>query len=119
MDWISIAGRSIAASVGCVLAIVSAAAAQTIPGRPSPDQGARLASKLCVNCHLVDQDSQASGQVEADVPSFREIANLDGQTSERMTMLIISPNHPMPTIALSRDDIAHVVSYIETLKTEN
>jgi len=119
MDRMSFAGRSIVASVVCLLAIVSAASAQTIPGRPSPDQGARLASKLCVNCHLIEQDSGEGAQVKADVPSFREIANLDGQTSERMTILIISPKHPMPTIALSRDEIAHVVAYIETFKTDN
>jgi len=119
MNWIGFAGRSIIIGMVCFVAILSAASAQTIPGRPSPDQGARLASKLCVNCHLIGQESQATGRVKADVPTFREIANLDGQTSERMTVLIISPNHPMPTIALSRDDIAHVVAYIETFKTEN
>jgi len=54
-----------------------------------------------------------------DVPSFREIANLDGQSSERMTMLIVNPKHPMPTIALSRDEIADVVAYIQTFKTED
>jgi cytochrome c2 len=98
---------------------MSAASAQTIPGRPNPDQGARLASKLCVNCHLIEQDSQATGQVAVDVPSFREIANLDGQSSERMTMLIINPRHPMPTIALSRDEIAHLIAYIQTFKTDD
>ena len=119
MDWISFAGRSLIVGAVCLTAILSSVSAQTIPGRPSPDQGARLASKLCVNCHLIGQESQDQGRVKVDVPSFREIANLDGQTSERMTMLIISPNHPMPTIALSRDDIAHVVAYIETFKTDN
>jgi mono/diheme cytochrome c family protein len=119
MNWISFAGRSIITGTICLVAILSAAVAQTIPGRPNPDQGAQLASKLCVNCHLIGQESQAQSRVKADVPSFREIANLDGQTSERLTVLIISPNHPMPTIALSRDDIAHVVAYIETFKTEN
>jgi len=119
MDPISFAGRSIVASVVCLSALVCAASAQTIPGRPSPDQGAQLASKLCVNCHLIEQDSQAKGQVAVDVPSFREIANLDGQSSERMTMLIVNPKHPMPTIALSRDEIADVVAYIQTFKTED
>lgn len=119
MDRMSFAVRSIIAGAICLLAIVSAASAQTIPGRPSPDQGAQLASKLCVNCHLIGHETQPSGGVKADVPSFREIANVDGQTSERMTVLIISPKHPMPTIALSRDEISHIIAYIETFKTDN
>jgi mono/diheme cytochrome c family protein len=119
MGWVSFAGRSIIIGVFCFVASVSAASAQNIPGRPSPDQGAQLAAKLCASCHLIGQAGQAKNRVKADVPSFREIANLDGQTSERMTILIMSPNHPMPTIALSRDNIAHLVAYIETLKTDN
>lgn len=117
MDWTGIAMRIAGAGVICLLTFVSDVAAQNILGRPDAQRGAELSAKLCVNCHLIGQDTQATGRVKADVPTFREIANLDGQTSDRMTALIFSPKHPMPTIGLSRDNIAHIVAYIETLKT--
>ena len=117
MGWTGFATRLMGAGIICLVGLVSGVSAQNIPGRPNPELGAELSAKLCINCHLIAEDTASGGQVKADVPTFSEIANLEGQTQERMTMLIVSPKHPMPNIGLSRDDIAHIVAYIETLET--
>jgi hypothetical protein len=50
------------------------------PGTSAPDAeyGKKLAGNLCSNCHLVGTGEQQ--QANADVPSFPEIANKEGQT---------------------------------------
>jgi mono/diheme cytochrome c family protein len=89
------------------------ALAAPIPGQPDPVQGKTLAESLCTNCHLV-----ASGQehVSADVPSFREIANMEGQTAGDITAHLILPKHPMPQIPLTKDELADLAAYILSLR---
>jgi hypothetical protein len=51
-----------------------------ITSQPDPKQGKVLAEKLCTNCHLVG-GAVRQEHANADVPSFPEIANLEGQTA--------------------------------------
>ena len=74
-----------------------------------------LAAKLCGECHTSEADG--TQRVKADVPTFREIANLPGQTPELLTGKIMVPRHPMPDLVLSRAEIADVVAYIKSFKT--
>jgi mono/diheme cytochrome c family protein len=93
--------------------VVGAALAATIPGQPDPVHGKALAESLCSNCHLV-----GSGQehVNADVPSFHEIANLQGQTTGDIIAHIILPKHPMPEIPLTKAELADLAAYIISLR---
>ncbi|MCG8559355.1 MAG: cytochrome c [Hyphomicrobiales bacterium] len=91
--------------------------AQQHPGKPNPKRGAELAVKLCSNCHTTQADNAA--RVKADVPTFREIAALDDQTDVRITGKIMMPRHPMPSINLTRSELADVVAYIQSLKAPN
>ncbi len=93
----------------------SVAAAQSIPGKPDPAVGAELAAKLCSSCHVSKATSEAP--VKADVPTFKEIANLEGRTEASIAGKIILPAHPMPTFNLTRTDIAHLVAYVMSLRT--
>lgn len=102
---------------GLALSFAASAEAQRHPGKPNPDRGAELAAKLCSNCHTTKAADTA--RVKADVPTFREIATLKDQSDVRITGKIMMPRHPMPTISLSRSDIADVVAYIQSLKTPN
>jgi hypothetical protein len=43
---------------------------------PDPEHGKKLASDLCSNCHLLGTSDQR--QANADVPSFPEIVNKEG-----------------------------------------
>lgn len=104
-----------------VLAIVAgsapAATAQKIPGQPDPAKGMELAEKLCSNCHLGKGVATSVGGQPADVPSFPEIAKRPGQTAERIHGKLILPNHPMPTIPLTEDEMADLAAYILSLKS--
>ena len=76
------------------LLVSGVAFAATIPGQPDPEHGKTLAQSLCSNCHLVGAGTQE--HVNADVPSFREIANVPGRTPGDIIGFIILPKHPMP-----------------------
>lgn len=89
------------------------ALAAPIPGQPNPFHGKQLALQLCSNCHLVDNQQQ---QINADVPSFNEIANEEGQTAGNIMAHIILPKHPMPTIPLTQSEIADLAAYILSMR---
>jgi hypothetical protein len=63
-----------------------------------------LAEKLCTNCHLVGS-AQQQQPANADVPSFSEIANLEGRAAGAITARIMLPKHPMPQIPLPRPSL--------------
>jgi len=86
-----------------------------ITSQPDPKQGKVLAEKLCTNCHLVGS-AQQQQPANADVPSFPEIANLEGQTAGAITARIMLPKHPMPTIPLTKDELADLAAYILSLR---
>lgn len=81
--------------------------------RPDPEKGHALAERVCVACHAV---SKQTASIATDVPSFEAIANKPGQSAEALAGRIVIPHPPMPTIALTREEIVNVVSYIMTLK---
>jgi len=81
--------------------------------QPDPVHGKDLAVGLCANCHLV-----GAGQEHAnvDVPSFNEIANKEGQTAGAIMAHIMLPKHPMPTIPLTRSELADLAAYILSMR---
>jgi mono/diheme cytochrome c family protein len=80
---------------------------------PDPEHGKELAQRLCSNCHLVDS-SQA--HAVADVPSFHEIANMQGQTEGAIMAKIVIPKHPMPVIPITKRELSDLSAYIMTLR---
>ena len=78
-----------------------------------PFHGKELAKQLCSNCHLVDNQQQ---QTNADVPSFDEIANQEGQTAGAIMAHIVLPKHPMPTIPLTQSELADLAVYILSMR---
>ena len=81
--------------------------------QPDPFHGKELAKQLCSNCHLVDNQQQ---QTNADVPSFNEIANREGQTAGAVMAHIMLPKHPMPTIPLTQSELADLAAYIMSMR---
>jgi cytochrome c len=79
------------------------------PGTSAPDAeyGKKLAENLCSNCHLVGTGEQQ--QANADVPSFPEIANKEGQTAGSIMAHIVLPKHPMPTIPLTQSELSRPI----------
>ena len=96
-----------------LLGLSMSALAQQIPGTPDKVHGQALAERLCTNCHLVAASQQ---QANADVPSFREIANREGQSAGTITAEIILPKHPMPQIPLEKSELADLAAYILSLR---
>jgi mono/diheme cytochrome c family protein len=84
-----------------------------VTDKPDPFHGKQLAQQLCANCHLVDNQQQ---QTNADVPSFNEIANEEGQTAGAIMAHIVLPKHPMPTIPLTQSELADLAAYILSMR---
>ena len=105
--------RYVFAIISLLLFVPLAAAGVT--SQPDPVSGKALAEKLCTNCHLVDS-AQQQQPVNADVPSFHEIANREGQTLGAITARIMLPKHPMPTIPLTKAELADLAAYILSLR---
>ena len=101
------------AGLGLFAAVTAAAPATTLP---DPAHGQALAEKLCTNCHLVGTGQK---QANVDVPSFPEIANQAEQTEGAIMAAIVLPKHPMPTIPLTKSELADLAAYIMTLKDQD
>ena len=86
-----------------------------VTSQPDPVQGKILAEKLCTNCHLVGS-AQQQQPANADVPSFHEIADREGQTAGAITARIMLPKHPMPQIPLTKAELADLAAYILSLR---
>lgn len=86
------------------------------PLQPDPAKGYKLADRLCRSCHLVDGPAAIS--VPAGVPSLRSLANQPGQTGQRIRNALVRPAHPMPDMALSIQEIADLIAYLDELRTD-
>jgi mono/diheme cytochrome c family protein len=96
-----------------VLLATEHALAGPVTSEPDPFRGKALAQQLCSNCHLVDDRQQ---QINADIPSFNEVANKEAQTAGTIMAHIALPKHPMPTIPLTRSELADIAAYILTMR---
>lgn len=75
-----------------------------------PAHGERLAKRWCAECHVVAPD-QTSARVDA--PSFAAIS-----ATRRVPEIsgFLQADHPqMPDMSLSRDEIANLIAWIQTL----
>jgi mono/diheme cytochrome c family protein len=104
--------RYVLAILSLLLSVPLALAGMT--SQPDPAHGNALAENLCTNCHLVGSAKQE--HANADVPSFHEIANREGQTAGAITARIMLPKHPMPTIPLTKAEVADLAAYILSLR---
>ena len=87
-----------------------------VTSQPDKVQGKALAEKLCTNCHLVGSAPQQQQPANADVPSFKEIADREDQTAGAITARIMLPKHPMPQIPLTKAELADLAAYILSLR---
>jgi cytochrome c len=85
---------------------------------PDAKTGHEIANKLCTGCHIVGSEA-ANATMPADVPPFEVIANLPGQTAEKIAGRIVIPHPPMPTINLTREEIGDLAAYIMSLRKKD
>lgn len=79
------------------------------------EQGTVLAEKLCSSCHLMD--GAKAPTINASVPPFKVIANVSGQTAERLRNVMIMPHSGMPDVRLSNPEIERLTAYIDSLRS--
>ena len=80
-----------------------------VTSEPDKVQGKAL------DCHLVGSAQQQQPS-NADVPSFKEIADREDQTAGAITARIMLPKHPMPQIPLTKTELADLAAYILSLR---
>jgi mono/diheme cytochrome c family protein len=107
--------RIILGIAGLLLTGAGLAFAGPVTSLPDPERGKQLAESLCTTCHLVDAGQE---QANVDVPSFHEIAGKAGQTAGAIMAHIVLPKHPMPTIPLTKSELADLAAYIMSLRDQ-
>lgn len=100
-------------TVGAGLIGVAALAGDATP--PSKDTGHALARALCSTCHLIGDDEGMTAT--AGIPTFRIIANREGQSAERILRILMQPHAPMPDMQLTMSEMQSLLAYLESLRT--
>jgi hypothetical protein len=95
-----------------ILFAAGLAFAGPVTNQPDPFHGKDWPSSSA-RSHLVDSQQQ---HANADVPSFNEIANKEGQTAGAIMAHIMLPKHPMPTIPLTQSELADLAVYILSMR---
>ncbi|MCH9765797.1 MAG: cytochrome c [Alphaproteobacteria bacterium] len=83
---------------------------------PDAERGKALAERLCVNCHVVSQDSATD--VPDGVPTFKGIANKSKQSAEHIRNILMQPHAPMPNMNLSRLEMDDIIAYLDELRLD-
>lgn len=95
-----------------VTAVVIAASHFGPARAADPAEGRALAERWCASCHEI-----APGQAGSDqVPSFETIVRRDGRSAEWIRTWLSTPHDFMPDLTLTREEIAHLVAYFDTLR---
>lgn len=78
-----------------------------------PDNGKTLANRWCSGCHVV-QPSQTLATDQA--PPFASLARMPDFNESRLAIFLLKPHPNMPSLSLSRAEVADIADYITTLK---
>ena len=79
------------------------------------DQGARMAARWCVSCHVPGPEMKPRSGTDAG-PPFAQIAADPALTEQRLRGWLADPHPPMPNLNLTRAEIEDLIAYIRTLK---
>jgi mono/diheme cytochrome c family protein len=77
------------------------------------DNGKTLANRWCSSCHVVQRDQKLATD---QAPPFASLAKMPDFNANRLASLLLKPHPNMPTLSLSRAEIADIAEYIATLK---
>lgn len=107
------ANRYSAMAFAGLLVSSTAAFAADPPRPPSPERGKAIAERLCASCHLT---GTGKGTAQAGVPSLPTIANRPEQTAARIRNVLIKPHAPMPDLQLTNEEIADIITFLDTFR---
>ena len=77
------------------------------------DEGKALAERWCSGCHVVERDQKLAVD---QAPPFASLARMPDFSANKLAFLLLKPHPNMPTLSLSRAEIADIAGYIATLK---
>ena len=99
-----------------LLLVVPALAMAMAPGGQAIGQvkGRALAERLCATCHM--NEGQGEKQGAMGIPSFRAVANRQGQTHEAIVQWLRSAPAMMPDHKLTWDEADALADFIVSLK---
>lgn len=94
--------------------LLASAAHGAVQRAADPDEGGRLASVWCSNCHWTRPDPHPSA-VDA-IPSFAAIAARPSMTPTAIAAFLRAPHRNMPDFGLSEQQIRDLGAYILSLR---
>jgi mono/diheme cytochrome c family protein len=78
-----------------------------------PIHGEEVARRWCAECHVVARDQR---QVLSQAPPFSAIARNPEFNVDRLAYFLLEPHPKMPSMSLTRREVADLASYIASLK---
>ena len=95
--------------VGCAFSVVLGSSALAADA----DNGKTLAIRWCSSCHVVNHEQKLATD---QAPPFASLSRLPAFDANKLSFLLFKPHPNMPTLSLSRPEIADIAEYIATLK---
>lgn len=84
--------------------------------RGMAQMGRGLAETWCASCHLIGNEPGDKAPAASEAPSFVAVAEkFDAARREALATWLATPHGKMPSLSLSRAEIADILAYIETL----
>jgi mono/diheme cytochrome c family protein len=77
------------------------------------DKGKTLAIRWCSSCHVVGRDQKLATD---QAPPFASLAKMPDFGASKLAFLLLKPHPNMPSLSLSRAEIADLADYLATLK---
>ena len=98
-----------------LLAVLLLAAALLAPGdarATDSSEGRKLAEQWCASCHAIAPGGAGTEQA----PPFESIARERGRSDDWIGTWLSTPHKMMPDLALTRNEIAALLAYFDTLR---
>lgn len=77
-----------------------------------PSEGLEVAERWCASCHAIAPGRASDKQA----PSFESIVGESGRSDEWISTWLSTPHEVMPDLTLTRDEIAALVAYFDSLR---
>ncbi len=106
--------RAVASAMSRLLGAVLVAGAATGSAAGDGAMGLLLARNWCARCHLVEPDGLGTDTAKP----FEAMARDSAYGPERMGAWLLEPHPPMPDFNLTRGEIAAIMDYLDSLRTD-
>lgn len=107
--WNSPSLRRLLLTGCCVVAVLQTVSA----GAADVSHGKAIAERWCAACHRVERDPKTATD---QPPLFASIGGMSDFDENKLAFLLLRPHPSMPSLTLSRAEVADLAGYIKTLK---